>query len=75
MTQISVEKDTALSRISAIVDRLLHSKSVYEDLDKQEMLEIFSKLLEEVLPAEVLSLNDEQYVESERPRFRKLVVG
>jgi len=60
MTQISIEKDTALSRISEIVDRLLHSNSVYENLDKQEMLEIFSELLEKVLPTEVLSLNDEQ---------------
>lgn len=62
MTQISVEKDTALLRISEIVDRLLHSKNVYEDLDKQEMLKIFSELLEEVPAKDFISMNDKQLI-------------
>ena len=62
MTQVSVEKDTALLRISEIVDRLLHSKSVYGDLEKQEMLEIFSELLEEVPAKDFISMNDQQLI-------------
>ncbi len=63
MTQISVEKDTALSRISAIVDRLLQSKEVYEDLDKQEMLEIFSELLDEVPAKDFRAMDEEQLIQ------------
>ncbi|NEP43581.1 MAG: hypothetical protein F6K35_31890 [Okeania sp. SIO2H7] len=63
MTQVSIEKDTALSRISKIVDRLLHSKDVYEDLDKQGMVEIFSELLEEVPAKDFISMDEEQLIQ------------
>ena len=63
MTQVSVEKDTALSRISEIVDRLLQSKEVYEDLDKQEMLEIFSELLEDVSAPDFISMDEKQLIQ------------
>ncbi|MDY6803885.1 MAG: hypothetical protein SXA11_08770 [Cyanobacteriota bacterium] len=60
MTQISVEKDTALSRISAIVEDWIQNETVFHNLKKPEIIKIFSNLLDKTSPTQVLSLDDEE---------------
>lgn len=60
MTQISVEKDTALSRISAIVEDSIQNETVFHNLKKAEIIKIFSNLLDKTSPTKVLSLDDEE---------------
>ena len=56
---ISTAKEAALSRISGIVEELTKSDSLYrEELDKTELMQIFSDLLERVVePEEIISLD------------------
>ncbi|MBW4492416.1 hypothetical protein [Kamptonema formosum] len=61
MAEVAVSKDAVLSRISGIVDSLLQSEKLFQEkLNKDELMQIFSHLLEEVSPEELLSLEDEQ---------------
>ena len=60
MTQVSIEKDTALSRISAIVEDSIQKETVFQNLDKAELIKIFSNLLDKTSPTKVLSLDDEE---------------
>lgn len=60
MTQISVEKDTALSRISAIVEDSIQNETVFHNLKKGEIIKIFSNLLDKTSPTKVLSLDNEE---------------
>ncbi|NEN89447.1 MAG: hypothetical protein F6K48_11285 [Okeania sp. SIO3H1] len=60
MTQASTEKNTVLKRISAIIDQVMESKSIYQELDKNELIQTFSKILDRVSPQILLPLNDER---------------
>ncbi len=62
MIQVSTAKDAALSRISAIVDRLIKTNTLYQkELDKNELMQIFSDLLDRVVePEEIISLDGER---------------
>ncbi|NES06864.1 MAG: hypothetical protein F6K22_31060 [Okeania sp. SIO2F4] len=48
MTQASVEKNTAIKIISAIIDRVMESESIYQELDKNQLIQSFSTLLDRV---------------------------
>ncbi len=61
MMQLCDNKETILRRISIILDQLLQSDSLFQEkLDKDELLHIFSNLLERVLPETLIGLDDEQ---------------
>ncbi|NEQ35794.1 MAG: hypothetical protein F6K40_05640 [Okeania sp. SIO3I5] len=60
MTQASVEKNTAIKRISAIIDRVMESESIYQELDKNQLIQSFYTLLDKVSPQMVISLDDER---------------
>ena len=61
MIQVCDNKEAVLLRISPIVDRLLQSDSFFkEKLDKEEILHIFSNLLDRLSPEELLALDEEQ---------------
>lgn len=60
MTQVSVEKDTALSRISEIVEDSIQNEKVFHNLDKAKLIKIFSNLLDKTSPTKVLSLDNEE---------------
>ena len=48
MTQTSVEKNTAIKIISEMIDRVMEKESIYQKLDRDELLETFSKILDRV---------------------------
>ena len=62
MIQVSTAKDTALSRISAIVSELIKTNTLYtEELDKNELMSILSDLLDRVVaPEEIISLDGDR---------------
>ena len=61
MQELSVVKDTVISRISAVIDKLLASDSLFQErLDKSELLQIFSNILDKVSPQELIGLDEEE---------------
>ncbi len=60
MTQTSMEKNIVLKRISEMIDQVMESKSIYQELDRDELIETFSKILDRVSPQILLPLNDER---------------
>ncbi len=61
MQELSVMKDTVILRISAIIDKLLASDSLFQErLDKSELVKIFSNILDQVSPQELIGLDDEE---------------
>lgn len=63
MTQVSAEKDTAMFRISRIVEQLIQNNSLFqEQLDRNRVMQIFSDLLENIALEEILSLEEEKLV-------------
>lgn len=61
MVQVSDNKSAVLTRISDIVDRVMQSRPVYqEELTKNEVMEIFSSLLDKVSPTQLMVLDDEK---------------
>ena len=59
MTQASVEKNIVLKRISEMIDHAMNNDSLYQELDRDELIHTFSKLLDRVSPQILLPLNDE----------------
>lgn len=57
---ISTAKNAALSRISSIVEDLIKNDSLYrEELDQNELMQIFYGLLDEVVePEEIIALDE-----------------
>ena len=61
MTQASAEKNIVLKRISEMIDPVMENDSLYqEELDRDELIETFSKILDRVSPQILLPLNDEK---------------
>ncbi|MBO1352115.1 MAG: hypothetical protein EBE86_034310 [Hormoscilla sp. GUM202] len=61
MTQVYTTKDTVISRISEIVDKLMQSEDLFQELlDKDEIMQVFSNMLERVSPEKLLSIDDEE---------------
>ncbi|MEB3339459.1 hypothetical protein [Okeania sp.] len=60
MTQVSTEKNTVLKRISEMIDRAMENDSLYQELDRDELIQTFSTLLDRVSPQILLPLNDER---------------
>jgi len=77
MTQVYVAKDTVISRISGIVDKLMQGEDLFrERLDKNEVMQIFSSLLERVSPEKLLSLDDSELTARvDRVMVREAVAG
>ncbi|XWK90860.1 MAG: hypothetical protein U7127_12695 [Phormidium sp.] len=60
MVQISDCQSAVLSRISDIVDRIMESRPVYqEELTKNEVMEKFASLLNNIFPEQLMVLDDE----------------
>ena len=71
MQEVYGEKDALNSRISARVDNLIQSKSLFERLDKAEILKLLSTLVEENLSTEqVRAISDEELTR----RIKKIMV-
>jgi len=63
MTQVSAEKDTAMFRISRIVEQLMQNNSLFqEELDRTRMIQVFSDLLENISLEEILSLEEDKLI-------------
>lgn len=61
MIQVSDNKEAVILRISPIVDRLLQSEHNYQDkFSFDEIMQVFSNLLEEVDAEEILNLKQEE---------------
>ncbi|NER02204.1 MAG: hypothetical protein F6K17_05930 [Okeania sp. SIO3C4] len=60
MTQASLDKNTAIQRISETIDQVIEIKSIYQELDKNQLIETFSTLLDRVSPQMVISLDNER---------------
>lgn len=77
MTQVYVAKDTVISRISGIVDKLMQGEDLFrERLDKNEVMQIFSSLLERVSPEKLISLEDSELTARvDRIMVREAVAG
>ncbi len=77
MTQFSTTKDTVISRISEIVDKLMQREYLFrERLDKDEIMQVFSNLLERVSPEKLLYLDhDELTVRVDRIMVIEAVSG
>ena len=64
MTQTCMEKNIVLKRISEMIDQVMENYSLYqEELDRDELMETFSKILDRVSSQILLPLNDEQLKE------------
>ena len=60
MVQTSDRQSAVLSRISDIVDRIMQSRPVYqEELTKNEVMEKFASLLNNIFPEQLMVLDDE----------------
>ncbi|MEB3339463.1 hypothetical protein [Okeania sp.] len=66
MTQASVEKNTAIKRISVIIDQVMENDSLYQELDKNQLIDSFSTLLDKVSPQMVVPLDDERLTKKVR---------
>ncbi|NEP80831.1 MAG: hypothetical protein F6K39_23275 [Okeania sp. SIO3B3] len=66
MTQASVEKNTAIKRISAIIDLVMERENIYQELDKNKLIQSFSTLLDKVSLQMVISLDDERLTKKVR---------
>lgn len=53
-------KNEVLTRISAIVDNLIQSESIYQQIDKDRLMQSFSEVLDKVPPEEITVLDDER---------------
>ncbi len=60
MTQTSVEKNTAITRISETIYRVMERENIYQKLDRDELIETFSKLLDKIYPEEINFLDDQE---------------
>ncbi len=60
MTQTSVKTNTAITRISETIDRVMERENIYQELDQNQLIQSFSKLLDKVSPEIVSSLDDER---------------
>jgi hypothetical protein len=61
MAEVSVEKNAVLSRISEIVESLIQGKSIFQELDKSEMIQLLSTLLLKNWSSEqVMAIPDDQ---------------
>ena len=60
MTQTCMEKNIVLERISEMIYQVMKSKSIYQELDRDELIKTFSKILDRVSPQILLPLNDER---------------
>lgn len=61
MVQTSDRQSAVLSRISDIVDRIMQSRPVYqEELTKNEVMEKFASLLNNIFPEQLMVLDDEK---------------
>lgn len=71
MTQTSTTKDAVLARISPIVDNLMPSKNLFQErLNKDEIMQFFSSLLDKVSPEKIMHLDDEKLTK----RVRRVMV-
>lgn len=62
MQEVSGKKDALISRISAIVDKLIQNDSLFQKLDKAEMIQLLSTLVEENLSTEQLrAIDDDEF--------------
>ncbi len=66
MTQASIEKNTAIKRISETIDQVMESKNIYQELDKKKLIQTFSTLLDKVSPQMIISLDDERLTKKVR---------
>ena len=63
MTQVSAEKNTAMLRISRMVEQLMENNRLFqEELERDRVMQIFSNLLENHWLEEILSLEDEKLI-------------
>lgn len=60
MTQASVEKNTAIKRISEMIDQTMENNSIYQKLNRDELIETFSKILDQISPVEINSLDKQE---------------
>ncbi|NER05734.1 MAG: hypothetical protein F6K17_25650 [Okeania sp. SIO3C4] len=60
MIQASVEKNTAIKRISEMIDKIMEKEKIYQKLDRNELIETFSKLLDKIYPQEINSLDNRE---------------
>lgn len=59
MQEVSGKKDAFISRISAIVDNLIQNDTLFQKLDKAELIQFLSTLVEENLSTKQLSTIDD----------------
>ncbi len=64
VTQVGAAKDTAMIRIANLVDKFMQSNALYQEkLKLDDLMQIFSKLLDKVSPENIISLDEEGLAE------------
>jgi hypothetical protein len=53
-------KEVFLSRISKIVDKLVREKEIFKNLDKNELIDFLSSLMEKLPPEQRMSVTDDE---------------
>ena len=72
MQQLSEVKPEIITRISPLVAKVIQSDSLFEELDRDRMIEIISELLEKHLsPAEFRAMPDDELTQ----RIRRVMGG
>ena len=59
MQEVSRKKDVLISRISAIVDKLIQNDTLFQNLDKAELIQLLSTLVQENLSTKQLRAIDD----------------
>ncbi len=61
MQEVSGKKDALISRISAIVDKLIQGNSLFQEkLDKDEIIKLLLSLFEKFSPEEMRAIPDDE---------------
>jgi hypothetical protein len=71
MQEVYSERNVAIARISAIIEKLIEKNSLYkEKLDKEEMIQHLAKFVDKFSPEYVKSINQDELTN----RINKILV-
>ena len=61
MTALITKPNLTISRITAIVDKIIQEDSIYEELDKNDIISTLSDLFNKFEPQELKLLDDDEF--------------
>lgn len=61
MTALITKPNLTISRITAIVDKIIQEDSIYEELDRNDLISTLSNLFNKLDPQELKLLDDDEF--------------